>query len=462
MRAKVFIAVLVAFAVLFSFGTAKEASADAIMFPWLVKSPTVLSLLSVVNTSETTDCQGGPKLHYQYYYKSATAADLSLDAAVADATRICSPQSFYRPTSKSDIVSFDASGAVSDGMAMFNDQPPFNGNVTYIPSQFDMNSAPATARAFLLVDNNDTLCFEDWDSASLYGEALILQISQGSAWGYVAMNGVGGGAEGPASEPTLGFNDVTDLQGEALRSPRYYDDADDGSLETTPMVHLPLNTFITKMFVTPVNYAMWEFEDGFGAPYTAGPGARTGQANSRIQFCLNPEPTGVWPIVSPCPSGLPGIDYEGENCQPNAAPVCVIGGIFDNDEQPMDSQLPADVVCTAALDTRVVGLLLNQAQIDFMNTTPGGQTWTYVRSMVGSFWSTGALGTRDVRTMSDSLIGKLEYTEVTDGFTLEDVQVNGTVNDMKWIRNSATQEDNDWDLDRGINWIGESTWEVVP
>ena len=433
---------------------AGSAMADSIMFPWVVKNSTdVFTLISVVNTSATdnTACPD-PQLHYQYYYKNAESATVNTD--------VCFPQSFYKSTSQEDIVSFDAAGVVNTGSALFNDQPPRHNNVTYIPDSFDMDSAPNKARAFLLVDNNDSACFDHAYSSSLYGEAMVIQLAQGAAWGYVAYNGIGGGPDGPAGEPQLGFNDGLDMQGEVLRSPRFFDVAtDDGEeLEVTPGVILPLNNFTTKMFVTPVNYALWEADWGFGFPYTAGPGARNGDSNSRIQFCLRPYPTSTFPLGPTCPSGLPPLVYLGDNCQSNAAAKCQIGGIYDNDEGPLDSNLAPDVVCTTALDISVAGLLLTQAQIDYL--TSGAQGWTYIRSMVGAFLAQGQLGTRNISTMSDSIIGKLEYT--SGSFQFGNVTIPGAVNDMKWIRNSASQYDVNWDMFRGINAIGEWSWDENP
>lgn len=424
---------------------AGSAMADSIMFPWIVKSPTVLTLVSVVNTSETTDCAGGAKLHYQYYFKAETVP--------ANLTGSCTVQSFERRTSMNDIVTFDASGAAAGGAALFNDQPPINGNVTYIPNEFDATSAPAAARAFLLVDNNNTNCFEDPWTASLYGEALVIQVSQGSAWGYIAFNGRGGGPDGPASEDDgLGFNDEIDMQGEVLRSPRYNDSAyNDDGLEVIPTVLLPLSTFKTKMFVTPVNFANWE--------YGSGPGARTPLANSRIQFCLDPAAAGNFPFVSPCWPESPDISVTNESCQSNGAPVCRSGGIYDNDEGPMNSSLQPNVVCTAALDISTPDLLLTQAQIDYMNNQPGGQAWTYVRSMLGSFWPQGQLGTRNVNTVADSIVGKLEYSDAPAGLVIDGTVVGGALNDFKWLRNSGSQLDGAFELDHGINAIGEENWE---
>jgi hypothetical protein len=456
MRSKVLISVFVALAMLFSFGMAEKASADSIMFPWIVKSPTVLTLLSVVNTSDVSSTCNNPRLHYQYWFKDATSATVNTDS--------CSPQSFLRRTSMNDIVSFDASGTISGGAALFNDQPPINGIVTYIPNEFDMTSAPAAARAFLLVDNNDTSCFEDAYSSSLYGEALVIQLTQGAAWGYIAFNGFGGGPDGPAGEPTLSFNDETDMTGEVIRSPRYFDSTySGGHVEVAPTVLLPLSTFKTKMFVTPVNYARYEHDWNDDTNYSSSaPGARTGSANSRIQFCLHPATSKNFQITSPCNGPFGSIlQYVGDDCQKDGDAICQQGGIFDNDESPMDSSLQVDVVCTSALDISSTSLLKNtnlltQAQIDYLTSRPGGQAWTYVRSMVGSFFTAGQLGQRDVRTESDSIIGKLEYTDDPAGFTVGSTHIGGAVNDFKWLRNSMSL--GSFDYEHGINEVGINNW----
>ncbi len=80
--------------------------------------------------------------------------------------------------------------------------------------------------------------------------------------------------------------------------------------------------------------------------------------------------------------------------------------------------------------------------------------WTYVRSMVGSFWPASGLGIRDARTESDSLIGKLAYQDSLTGFTINSTTIHGAVNDFQWIRNSASQDDGAWDLTHGINVVG--------
>ena len=72
MRCKVVITVMVGIALLLSLGAfVKDASADAIMFPWVVRSADVTTVVSVVNTAETdAEASGLPfhdnRIHVQY------------------------------------------------------------------------------------------------------------------------------------------------------------------------------------------------------------------------------------------------------------------------------------------------------------------------------------------------------------------------------------------------------------
>lgn len=408
---KLIVAVFAAVALLFSFGVAVEkASADSILFPWIIKSTTVTTMVSVVNTAETTSsCSGSPQLHYEYFFKNSTANGK---------TESCGVSSFSRDTSTLDLVSFDASGLISAGGALFNDNPGINGNVTYTPNNFSLLSAAAPRRSFLIVDNNFPNCFDGMFRASLYGEALIIQLSQGAAWGYVAYNG----SRGQQTPPTpLLYSDVNDMQGEVLRSPRA-NDSTVSDVEFTPVVIYPLTTFKTKFFVTPANWKI---------------GQRTGVANSRIQLCLDP---------------------EANNTAPNADglatdPTCIHSGIYDNDEGELDGNTPVNVVCTAGFDIdedpSLGNTILTQSQIDYLKIA-GGSAWTYVRSMHGSFTPTPGIPPSATNISSDSIVGKLDYTEapITIGSSSS---IPGAINNFTWIRNSKSLES--FSLDHGINEI---------
>ena len=151
----------------------------------------------------------------------------------------------------------------------------------------------------------------------------------------------------------------------------------------------------------------------------------------------------------------------GENCQTNRDGECRHIGIYDNDETALDGGAPVDVVCTTALslstDTSAGGLLTT-AQISYLETMEGtqptgGNAWRYVRSMVGSFFPASALGQRNVNTESDSIIGKLQYSDSIHPASIGRVSIPGAVNDFKWIRNSGSQVDQSWQLGHGINHV---------
>ena len=61
---KAVIALTVCMALLLSLGSwVKDASADAIMFPWIVRSADVTTVVSVVNTAETDAEASGLPFH---------------------------------------------------------------------------------------------------------------------------------------------------------------------------------------------------------------------------------------------------------------------------------------------------------------------------------------------------------------------------------------------------------------
>jgi predicted cobalt transporter CbtA len=62
-----------ALALTFAFVGVKDASADALLFPWITKSSTVSTLVSVVNTTNIDATAAADQLHYQYWYKQTTA-----------------------------------------------------------------------------------------------------------------------------------------------------------------------------------------------------------------------------------------------------------------------------------------------------------------------------------------------------------------------------------------------------
>ena len=397
MRSKVFISVLVALALAFSFGIAvKDAKADTILFPWITKSTAVSTLISVVNTagmSGTYEYLSIPfRLHYEYYYK-ATTANLQ--------TGTCVNHSFKQYTSKDDIITFDASGNINAGLPLFFDTSPYD--LLQPMHLID----PGPRRAFLLVDNN-TQNFIDFGptnvDGTIYGEAMVLELANGAAWGYIAYNGSGG--IGASQTAPVTFGDGQDDQGEVI-----------GGAQTVvlgvPIAHtfgertqtvwLPDNMGTTRLFLTPIDTIV-ALPSQIGCPPEIAANQRAGNINTRVQLIAT-QPDGTF-----------------------------IGGIYNNDEEILDFNNPKNIVCTSAdnLDQLVAGGALN-----YLSTT-GRQGWSFVATLDGTFDGPDADTCADNPAL-DMTIGKLEFT--TTGIDFDNngsIDMSGTFNNFVWLRDRTT------------------------
>jgi hypothetical protein len=340
----------------------KSVSADAILFPWVVKSQSVSTIISVANTAAgiggSFEYQSTPfKLHYQYWYKLTTAN--------AD-TEICTNHSFQQNTSRNDLLSFDAAGNITGDNTLFQDASPYDSeqNLGLVVN--------GPRRAFLIVDNN-TYAFVLYGNSNidrtLYGEAIILELSGGAAWGYTAYNAR---SQGVAASPSaqVYFTDGNDYQGEVI-----------GPNERGITIILPPYVFITKFFVTPISAI----------------GQRTGDANVRVQLVI-----------------------DGN-----------VGGIYDNNENPIDFTKKTEVVCTAAI---TLDGIITPGVYEFLNST-GRQGFAYIRT---------DFGTVQQNSSAQAVIGKLEYNE-QNGIHLSGISNVGKsaenssltwINNFIWIRSS--------------------------
>jgi hypothetical protein len=370
-----------------------KAGADEIMFPWIVKADGEIStLVSVVHTAGTLTFEPGffsEQLHYAYYWKNITGDD------EVDQLAPCEDQDFKRPTTKDDIVTFDAAGWLNDGQPLFGDNT--NG---YGGMDFGL-SGTGDKRAYLIVDNN-TPFFVDRNinlEGTLYGEALVLEISGGAAWGYIAFNG---SASSPTVTPDtqhaeVSFDDGTDLQGEVI-----------GDREETQLVLLPADTVATKMFVTPV-------DDEMRQPATAGRSITT-----EVHLCIAP-------------------DQNGD---------CNAEGFFDNDENPISTDSTKRVVCTSADD--ISHYLSSDDYDDWVAS--GGQLWTYLVTERPSLTDEEEVFLDDE---GKAIIAKLEYnlgSAEIDGFAIP-----GTFNNFVWLRDNESRVGQS-----GINYIHNVTCDDDP
>jgi len=207
-----------------------SANGDALLFPYVVTSNTVASIVSVVNTDTTG------RLFVEYLFKKTLAHNS--ECSSSGRREVDSAQN--------DLVSFEVNNtftgpfAGTDGGPLFNDPAT---NVTYTGDDFTMNQ-PKPQRGYLIVDDGDN------DGPDLYGEAVILETASGAAWGYRAENPVNNAFTAPngptfdSSTPGLTAGETNDITGEAL-------DADNNTDEVG-LTLLPRNEWVTKLFVTPL------------------------------------------------------------------------------------------------------------------------------------------------------------------------------------------------------------------
>lgn len=394
MRSKVLISVLVALCMLFAFGTVKNAQADQLLFPWIIKSSSVSTIISVVNTAGSNlgwNYLGIDQvLHYQYWYKT------ELDAGSgATQTVPCEHFSFKRPTSKDDLVMFDAAANINDGKALFGD------SARYGDQTFKLN-ADGPRRAFLIVDN-DTPFFVNGGGnidGTLYGEAMVIELSGGAAWGYIAYNPSGNAGATQQTGPVPMWNGL-DTLGEVLggNGPATELLNQIGQGEVTPVVLLPANVGVTRFFMTPIdNYAGLLNGQLLPSEDSPIPSQRVGNANARIQLVYNP---------------APGTFY---------------GGAFDDDESPIDFTKRKNIVCTSA--DNLQDLMSEAGWNDFVaRATPG---WAFIDIQTGNLDQNSNLALDN--PTDDMIVGKLEFT--TAGVNFSGYAVPGTFNNFNWIRNS--------------------------
>ncbi len=293
----------------------RDAHSDALLFPWVLKSSSLSTIISVVNTAELQTV-GAPQLHYAYYYKEPNKAGLR---------DRCFEYDLLGATSQNDVLTFDASGHLDSGQALFNDM----NSLAFFAPGYSL-SVNGTTRAFLIVDNNTPLyaAYASNVEGTLYGEALITDLSNGLAWGYTAYNALGEGMA-ESQNAQVSFGDGSDYQGEVI-----------GPGEKGWTVMMPPSIYNTSFFVTPVGRY----------------GQRSANINARVYTCAL-------------------IDAYNN---------CLVPGIFLNDESPVSFIKQTNVVCTGAIQ---LSDLLSAAAYNTLSAT-GGQAWSYVKTAPGNLAGT--------------------------------------------------------------------------
>ena len=449
MRKKMALSVVaIAMAMLLSFGAAlDQANADSILFPWVVKSTAISTIVSVVNTAGMPlPLLNVPALHLAYFYKDPNNLQ----------TTSCQDYNFKVPTSEMDVVTFDAAGNINAGLPMWGDLNNGVGSMALL--------APGDRRAFLIVDNNTpALTFAGTNvDGTLYGEAMVIELSTGAAWGYEAYNAGGpfGNADTTLSPvapvpPPFGWNPLAgpagpylpgqngfvsfsngfDAYGDVLGA--YWDWAALPANLTTapalvlgelkPVVLMPRNEIDTRMFLTPVDMisAALAFAPGNPAgtpPYGPGSqsqyantGMRNGNINARVGVCAVPEVAGGLVLGAPYVGNVAGV-LTGR---------CILPGIHKNDEAPISSTRLKNIVCTSADD---ISALLDDATVTAWDAS-GSQAWTYIRTTMGNM-----LPATSYQYSPSMMVGKLEW--VDGGTVIDGRTIAGTFNNFLEVRSN--------------------------
>jgi hypothetical protein len=235
------------------------AKADSILFPHFVLSPTVTTLVSVIND----DFSDLKELHYRYYYK-----DVSVNNPNAQS---CREFDFWNPTSENDIVTFDMGAQFSGDDAQGVLFEPSSTAVKYLDdfAVLGRTQPVPPTRGYIVVDNaprNPTDAFPA-PAARLAGEAIIVEFTTGSAWGYTAYNpsGIWGFAP-PANPQGVGaltllspndFSDRVEVNGEVLATPPAgTSNLDQKANFWTPMAIMPWDQIESALLVTAVSTNM--------------------------------------------------------------------------------------------------------------------------------------------------------------------------------------------------------------
>jgi hypothetical protein len=178
MRGKKFLSGFIV-SVITVFALCTVAFADTILFPVIaVNQPNVTTIVSVFNSPEVSSS------YLHFIYRTKCTFDGCGTSGNPNYAGSCVSQSFTRNTFANDIVSFDTSGLLNGGNALFNDPNTYNG-------KFDIGGTGAR-RAYLLVTNSNSggTRINLGNNEALGGEAIVMDIAYGAAWGYKAVNDI--------------------------------------------------------------------------------------------------------------------------------------------------------------------------------------------------------------------------------------------------------------------------------
>lgn len=226
-RKQLSVAVTAAIGAIGAFSSSVQA--DSALWPHIVVSPSVTTIVSVINTSGDLN---GDELHYRLFYKEA---DKQMDA--------CQEGNAYLPSSKNDIQTIDLGARFSDNLGVMFEpnggvknpwKDALNGSAWGYAMGAQVRGAAAgvqsasynAMRGILVVDNDDDR--NRRAGPSVFGEAIVVEFENGGSWGYTAF-----GADDDSDSDEFDYSDV-------------------GSLSGYPVAFMPPAEVSTSFLVTPI------------------------------------------------------------------------------------------------------------------------------------------------------------------------------------------------------------------
>lgn len=408
------------------------AQADEILFPYVVTSATVTTLVSTMNNAGTFTGDEAPnKLHYRYWYKNGP----NPNGGAEDNLRTCAEVNRPLPSSANDIVTFDAGGQLkTDNLGIaFEDVEvstlPESDGRGYGNASFALLAGiTPPVRSFLIVDNNEFTSDETFfrTSDSLAGEAIVLEFVNGAAWGYAAYNPAGRYNTDGVRFNRNDFSDYVETTGEVIAN-------DVSGRGFVPVAIHPRFTatnaddVITKFFVTPIAPTRYEFT---------------------LPASLNPrwvEPGGLYRYLDSS-GNTQSVPLPTQNRGDLVAAVAL--GIFDadlgaavmydRDEGPVSGQVLQFVRCVGAVDVRSLvteGALLQVPAGGWSNLIvanfPKSSSGLPSGQIVGGTTPV-PVGTNGA---DEAIVIKLEYNTATSP-SLDTV---GIINNAIWLRKGVRE-----------------------
>jgi len=375
--------------------------ADAVLFPHVVVSDTVTTIVSVINTTNDLYNVNGDRipwnartgqgyLHYRIFYKDA-----------ANLTRACDEYDTWLPTSVNDLQTIDL--GATDGSGVLFETPNRTGHARVVGwegndyalgtyARGDLNGA--ALRGYLLVDNaeSDAPGYVN-DEPTIFGEAIVVEWGVGATWGYHAFS---------KQDDSVWEQANPDFD-------REFDFEDAASISSYPVSFLPLEVgatpddqIMTSFMVTPVIYPKADTEQGSPGYPDSDMSENPAIANTSIYLHTTPHPMN-W-----------GSDL----------------GLWDRDEVKHSGGNIVNVTCVGRVS---VQSLLSDTWVDTNRLVDGG--WGRLRNSTMVSWndtlSNGTPTTGAWRVYDSAIIYKLEY-----GMKLNGLHVGGTWNNAFLIPNS--------------------------